>query len=684
MISPTPKAPKADELLRLYAELAADDARASDGNSDDIANPEEVRQIRRALEMLDALRRSLHRDEKGKAEGGECRGEPPWIGPYRIECEIGRGGWGIVYRATDRRDNRTVALKLPRLEFSGHPQFGKRFVREARLLESLDHPNLVKVYEAGEVGWIGYLALEYCAGPNLKQWLSDNRGSIGPRQAAAIVAAVADGLEHVHQNGILHRDIKPTNILLDERSQDATLMAEGLAFVPRLVDFGLAKLTASSGETTHEGMLIGTPEYMSPEQSLGKLDSLSPASDTFALGIVLYELLTGRTPFAGDNELETRYRVANQPLQDFSVSESPIPDPLVAVCHKSLAKVAADRYQTAAEFAADLRRYLAGQSVLAPRPAKPGRLISRRAAIAAAVIGAAVGPAAWLAMRSIRTSSGAAGAESSYAAIAPIVDPRLQAQWIFHPNITEDQAGGRYLRPLAGEYYPDTQENLAVIAGEYQFARAGQVGALVFDGQSTAVYIRTNRSKLSLPVESITVEAWARWDVRDDIPFGSLIGAFQDNGNYEMGWVLGYQYRKFSFMLKGTSPKPLMTYLTSYEPFDLGRWYHVAGTYDGERQRLYVNGRMLGESTVQQGPILYPQHFHYGIGVYHDDDEFLTLEGQVHAISVYKAALTPEEIEAHFREKARLLPDMDKPHPGTARPMNSAQLWLAPPKPPGP
>lgn len=172
--------------------------------------------------------------------------------------------------------------------------------------------------------------------------------------------------------------------------------------------------------------------------------------------------------------------------------------------------------------------------------------------------------------------------------------------------------------------------------------------------------------------------------MRDDIPFGALIGAFQDNGNYEMGWVLGYQFRKFSFMLKGTTPVPLMTYLTSYEPFELGRWYHVAGTYDGERQRLFVNGRLLGESTVQKGPILYPPHFNYGIGVYHDDDEFLTFQGQMHAVSVYKAALTPEEIASHFREKAPLLPDMDKPHPGAARPMSSVQLYLQPPKPPGP
>jgi serine/threonine protein kinase len=211
------------------------------------------------------------------------------IGRFEIVRELGRGGYGVVFLAVDRALKRQVALKLPRPEVVLTPELSRRFLREAQAAGSLAHPNLVAVYEVGEEPPFCFIASAYCNGPNLAQWLKSRTGPVPVRQAAELVAALADGIEEAHRCGILHRDIKPSNVLLeltDETSAEngARYRAE---FTPKLTDFGLAKLLEGRQDETRSNALLGTPAYMAPEQASSKIDQIGPATDIYALGAIL-------------------------------------------------------------------------------------------------------------------------------------------------------------------------------------------------------------------------------------------------------------------------------------------------------------------------------------------------------------------------------------------------------------
>ena len=235
------------------------------------------------------------------------------IGRFDLVRELGRGGFGIVFLAVDPVLGRTVALKVPRPEVLATPKLRDRFLREAQAAAGLNHPNLVQVYEAGEIGPICYIVSAYCPGKTLHQWLAEKKGPVAPRVAATLVAMIAGAVQHAHDRGILHRDLKPANILLEslppeETARHASALAE-FSFVPKLTDFGLAKLlereTLENGtemNATPLSAIVGTPAYMSPEQATGAGAEIGPASDIYSLGAVLYELLTGKPPFAGSND----------------------------------------------------------------------------------------------------------------------------------------------------------------------------------------------------------------------------------------------------------------------------------------------------------------------------------------------------------------------------------------------
>ncbi|MBY0587906.1 serine/threonine-protein kinase [bacterium] len=282
------------------------------------------------------------------------------FGRFKIIRRIGIGGHGVVFLAQDPVLNRQVALKLPRPEVILSAKSVARFEREAQLVARLDHPNIVPVFEAGNWEGIAFIASSYIDGPTLSDLLLEQRNaqdSMPIKEAVNIVLAVARGLAHAHSRGLVHRDVKPSNILL-ERSEH-----QSEPWVPKLTDFGLAKLVEGETELTNSGSLVGTIQYMSPEQASGSVRDIGPGSDVFSLGAVLYELLTGRPPFAGGNDLETRSQILmDEPMSPSSLRPQ-LPGDIEAVCLKCLEKKPRHRYADARELVEDLQRFLSGQPV---------------------------------------------------------------------------------------------------------------------------------------------------------------------------------------------------------------------------------------------------------------------------------------------------------------------------------
>lgn len=298
--------------------------------------------------------------------------EGAFVGRFEILRELGRGGYGVVYLASDHVLNRLVAIKMPRPELLGISELRNRFLREAQVAGGLDHPHLVPVFEVGEDGPLCYIAAAYCAGPTLAEWLKQ-RGQVTAHEAATIVAQVADGLAHAHERGVLHRDIKPSNVLLDLKLPAVTLRPpDGPAalkdYIPRLTDFGLAKLLESAEDRTLTGTLLGTTCYMAPEQAEGRVRDIDARTDVYGLGVLLYELLTGRPPFRGESDADTLRQISLGNLVVPGQLRSGLSRDLEAICVKCLETESARRFSSAAAVADDLRRFLAGQPTVA-RPA---------------------------------------------------------------------------------------------------------------------------------------------------------------------------------------------------------------------------------------------------------------------------------------------------------------------------
>jgi serine/threonine-protein kinase len=287
--------------------------------------------------------------------------ELPIVPGYEVEAVLGRGGMGIVYRARHVRLNRLVALKMLLAGVYATSHERARFQREAEAVARLKHPNVVQVYDVGDIGSRAFFTMEYVEGGSLSQKLAGIPQS--SREAAQFVVTLAGAVQAAHEHGVVHRDLKPANVLLAE---DGT---------PKVTDFGLARAQDDGAGLTLTGVALGTPSYMAPEQARGRPDAIGAAVDVYALGAILYELLTGRPPFRAATAAETVQQVISQEPAPPSRLNDQVPRDLETICLKCLNKEPHLRYGTAALLADDLRRYLRSEPILARRASPAERLI---------------------------------------------------------------------------------------------------------------------------------------------------------------------------------------------------------------------------------------------------------------------------------------------------------------------
>ena len=340
----------------LHADSDHSDRPSQPPRSDDEADDRARSRLLLLLRLLDAVD-ATSADAADRPHTEPTEGHT-LLGRFEILEDLGAGGFGFVVRARDRLLGREVALKMPLPERMLGPGDVRRFLREAQAAARLDHPHIVRVFDAGELGPLGYfIAAEFAAGPSLRQWLKAQTQPVSARMAAAWAAALADAAQHAHDRGILHRDIKPDNVILASAPPPD-------APIPRLTDFGLAKVLEEAGDETRSGARVGTPHYMAPEQAAGNLRDIGPATDIYALGATLYEVLTGRPPFRGENEAETLRLVLDaEPVAPRSLRPG-LPRDLETICLKCLRKEPARRYTTAADLRDDLRRFLDGRPIV--------------------------------------------------------------------------------------------------------------------------------------------------------------------------------------------------------------------------------------------------------------------------------------------------------------------------------
>lgn len=274
----------------------------------------------------------------------------PLIEGYRIDRKLGQGGMGSVFLATDQTLMRQVAIKVVAQTFQENTGLRDRFESEIQTLAALQHPHIAQLFSAGSCQDLPYFVMEFVEGSTLEAFATQ---PLKPRQVATIVSQLCSAVAYCHENGVLHRDLKPSNVLLDEQQQ------------PKIADFGLAKAIGVDTSSTRTGEILGTPGYMSPEQASGVVKSFTAACDIYALGAILYRLLTGRPPFVAAEPLQAIMQVlADEPIPPRKLVGS-IPNDLQTICLKCLEKKSGRRYQSASELNDDLQRFLDGRPITA-------------------------------------------------------------------------------------------------------------------------------------------------------------------------------------------------------------------------------------------------------------------------------------------------------------------------------
>jgi eukaryotic-like serine/threonine-protein kinase len=300
---------------------------------------------------VEQVKKVLSEQRKRRQKESEKELPVEIFGEYRLLSKLGEGGMGAVYKAHDPLADRPIALKVLRKNFGGNREFLERFDREARLAGSLNHPNIVTCYTAGVKNGVQYMALEFIDGETLKARLEANHGKMPEKAALAFARDIAIGLSHAHSKGIVHRDIKPDNILI---ARDGTA---------KISDFGTAKSVIDNESLTQTGVIIGTPYYISPEQ-VRALKDVDHRADLYALGGTLYHMLTGHVPFYAPTVLEIMRAHLTAELENPADINPALSSESVQIVSKLMAKEPSERYQSADDLAEDLQRAIDGQAPL--------------------------------------------------------------------------------------------------------------------------------------------------------------------------------------------------------------------------------------------------------------------------------------------------------------------------------
>jgi serine/threonine-protein kinase len=369
MLPATPTEERDQLLAQLLSRLSEEHrcGRQPDINAVAAQHPDlaaELRELWGAVLIADELKRG----EPGasvpgyfKHPGADAPSSPRSFGDYELLEEIGRGGMGIVYKAHQRSLNRPVALKMILRGELATPEDLLRFRTEAQATAHLEHPNIVPVFEAGEHDGQAYFSMRFVEGQTLAALLA--RGPLRAADAARYLAAISRAVQYAHEHGILHRDLKPSNILIDHND------------VPHITDFGLAKRVsgeAAAAGRTATGAIVGTPAYMAPEQVSNRRGIPSPVSDVYSLGVILYEMLTGRPPFQAPTPIDTLLLVLDQDPVRPRLLNPGVDADLEMICLKCIQKEPELRYRSARALAADLEAYRHGEAL----SVRSGRLAS--------------------------------------------------------------------------------------------------------------------------------------------------------------------------------------------------------------------------------------------------------------------------------------------------------------------
>ena len=311
------------------------------------------RRLRRIQGRVDELFPSSEAVSRSQADRARLSPDAklPQIAGYEIRALLGHGGMGVVYKAHHLKLNRDVALKMLLSGAYARPQERARFIREAEAIAGLQHANIVPVYDVGELDGHPYFTMEFLEGGSLARQLA--AGPQSARSSAQLVGILAAAVAFAHEHGVVHRDLKPANILLS---------ADG---APKIADFGLARRLDLSEDLTMSGAKLGTPSYMAPEQAAGTTGAVGPPVDIYALGAILYEMLTGRPPFRAETSAETERQVINEEPARPSKLNASVPRDLENICLKCLHKDPQRRYGSALDLGADLQRFLEGKPVVA-------------------------------------------------------------------------------------------------------------------------------------------------------------------------------------------------------------------------------------------------------------------------------------------------------------------------------